>query len=276
MDRLIRKREETLSQEIEAEQEIMKTDRRTSESKLHKKLQHRVGKAIHEFGLIDRGDRVLLALSGGKDSLSLLDLLGERMARSGGYFTVEALHVRMRNVAYESDTSWLAERAGQWNIPLHVVETGFEPDRNPKRSACFLCAWHRRKVLFNEAQRLGCAKVALGHHQDDILRTALMNLTYNGSFSTMPVRLKMRKFPVTLIRPLALIAESDLKLRAQLLNYPSQIKVCPYDHHSCRTSVLSLTRELELLNPDYRHSLWHALQKANLLISEDGDGRTLQ
>lgn len=247
-----------------------------AERKLHKKLQHRVGKAISEFGLIEQGDKILIALSGGKDSLSLLDLLGERMARSGGYFTVEALHVRMRNVAYESDTSWLLGRAGQWRIPLHVVETGFEPDRNPKRSACFLCAWHRRKVLFNEAQRLGCAKIALGHHQDDILRTALMNLTYNGSFSTMPVRLRMRKFPVTLIRPLALIAESDLKLRARLLDYPSQIKICPYDHHSSRTSVTSLTRELEMLNPDYRYSLWHALQKAGLLISEGGDELVIQ
>ena len=78
---------------------------------LHKRLQRKVGEALGTFGLIERGDRILIGLSGGKDSLALLDLLGERMTRSGGYFEVEALHVRMRGVDYESDTAYLEQMA---------------------------------------------------------------------------------------------------------------------------------------------------------------------
>ena len=153
---------------------------------LHKRLQHKVGEAIADFTLLQEGDRVLIGLSGGKDSLALLDLLGERQQRARDAWQLHALHVRMRNIHYRTDTAYLAERCAAWGIPLHVVEAGFEPDRNARRTPCFLCSWNRRKVLFQQAQALGCNKIALGHHQDDILRTALMNLTFNGSFATMP------------------------------------------------------------------------------------------
>ena len=214
------------------------------EYQLHRRLQKQMREVIKEFSLIQQDDRILIGLSGGKDSLSLLDLLGERMAHSNHYFSVEALHVRMRN----------------------IVETGFEPDRNEKRTPCFLCSWNRRKVLFTEAQRLGCNKIALGHHQDDILRTALMNLTFNGTFSTMPVRISMRKFDMTIIRPLAHMAEADLKRWAEIQDYHPVDKVCPFDGVSNRTNIQQVTTALEALTPNYRYNLWHALLKAGALV----------
>lgn len=244
---------------------------------LRRKLQKRVGEALKNFRLIERGDRILIGLSGGKDSLALLDLLGERMARSNGYFAVEALHVRMRNIRYASDTQYLEEQCARWNIPFHCVETGFEPDRNERRTPCFLCSWHRRKVLFAQAQLLGCNKIALGHHQDDLLRTALMNLTFNGTFSTMAARLEMRKFRMTVIRPLACAAEDDLRRWAAVQGYRPVEKVCPYDAASNRTRIGIVVEALERLNPDCRHSLWHALKKAGALVEErtaDGEART--
>lgn len=236
------------------------------EYKLHRRLQKQMGDAIKDFSLIQQGDHILIGLSGGKDSLSLLDLLGERMARSNHYFTIEAMHVRMRNIHYASDTSYLQAQCDKWNIPFHVAETGFEPDRNAKRSPCFLCSWNRRKTLFNEAQRLGCNKIALGHHQDDILRTALMNLTFNGTFSTMPVRISMRKFDMTIIRPLARMTEKDLICWAQMKQYHPVDKVCPFDGVSNRTNIQQVTTALQSLNADYRNNLWHALLKAGALI----------
>lgn len=129
----------------------MKTD---LEYVLHRRLQKRLGQAIKTFNLIEKGDRILLGLSGGKDSLSLLDLLGERMLHSNGYFCVEAVHVRMKNIHYETDVQYLKDRCNKWRIPLHVIETGYEEDRDKKRTPCFLCSWNRRKVLFSQAQAL--------------------------------------------------------------------------------------------------------------------------
>lgn len=236
------------------------------EYQLHKRLQRLMGDALKEFAMIDKGDSVLLGLSGGKDSLALLDLLGERMKRSNGYFSLHALHVRMRNIHYLTDIDYLATKSAEWGIPFHTIEAGFEPDREENRTPCFLCSWNRRKTLFAEAQRLGCTKIALGHHQDDILRTALMNLTFNGSFSTMPAKIVMRKFPISIIRPLAKIMESDLKEWAEINRYRPVLKTCPYNEASNRTSIGSVTEELAKINGEYRQSLWHALLKTGALV----------
>lgn len=233
---------------------------------LHRRLQKQVGEALKDFSLINEGDHILIGMSGGKDSLALLDLLGERMKRSNGFFKLEALHVRMSNISYRTDTAYLQEMCDRWNVPLHVVQTGFEPDREEKRTPCFLCSWNRRKVLFSEAQRLGCNKIALGHHMDDILRTALMNLTFNGTFSTMPVRISMRKFRMTIIRPLARVNEKDLKQWASLQRYQPVDKLCPFDGVSNRANIQQVTQKLEELNAEYRYNLWHALLKAGALI----------
>ncbi len=250
----------------------MSTSKVNDQRTLRRKLQKRVGEAMKDFRLIERGDRILIGLSGGKDSLALLDLLGERMARGNGYFAVEALHVRMRNIHYASDTTYLQQQCDQWNIPFHCVETGFEPDRNERRTPCFLCSWHRRKVLFSLAQQLGCNKIALGHHQDDLLRTALMNLTFNGTFSTMAARMEMRKFRMTVIRPLACTPEAELRQWAAVQEYRPVEKVCPHDTASNRTHIGTVVEALERLNPDSRHSLWHALKKAGALVEERTEG----
>lgn len=233
---------------------------------LHRRLQKQLGEAVKDFSLIEKNDRILIGLSGGKDSLALLDLLGERMSRSNHFFSLQALHVRMKNIHYETDTDYLKMQCNKWSIPLHVAETGFEPDRQENRTPCFLCSWNRRKMLFQEAQRLGCNKIALGHHQDDILRTALMNLTFCGTFSTMPVRIGMRKFPITIIRPLARMQENDLKEWARMQNYQPVKKTCPFDASSNRTDIQQVTNALESLNPEYKHNMWHALLKAGALV----------
>lgn len=243
--------------------------------KLHRRLMRRMGEAIREFSLIDEGDRILLGLSGGKDSLALLDLLGEMMIHTNRRFSLTALHVRVEGVDYLSDTSYLEEKAARWGIPLVVAQTTMEADRNSKRTPCFLCSWNRRKVLFRMAQEGGFNKIALGHHQDDILRTALMNLTFNGSFSTMPAKLQMEKFPVTIIRPLAKINEDDLREWATLQAYEPVKKVCPNDALTNRTQIQNVTRELERLTPDYRHNLWHALLKAGELEKTKEDEASL-
>lgn len=129
---------------------------------LEKRLRRRFADGVREFSLIEPGDHLLLGLSGGKDSMALLELLGDAKRRAGGRFEVSALHVRMDNVDYQSDTSYLERQAEVSGVRLYVKTASFEPDRNERRSPCFLCSWTRRKVLFSTAQELGCNKIALG------------------------------------------------------------------------------------------------------------------
>ena len=113
-------------------------------------------------------------------------------------------------------------------------------------------------MLFETAQKYNCNKIALGHHQDDILQTLLMNITFQGAFSTMPL-LKMNKMDVNIIRPMCLIKESDLQKMADLRGFKKQIKNCPYEQDSHRNDIKRILKELEKINPDARHSLWGAM-----------------
>ena len=302
--------------------------------RLEHRLKERFVKAMATYHLIEDDDKILVGLSGGKDSLLLTELLAKRARIQHPRFTVEAIHVRMENIHYETDTSYLQQFCDDLGVPLHVRTTRFETsvistevpsvissvversalplglskksppvisteqsewrdlsttlemtekevemtekevemttakDRRRQKQPCFLCSWNRRKQLFNLAQELGCNKIALGHHQDDLIHTALMNLTYQAHFATMPARLKMRKMPLTIIRPLCLIPESDIKTWAEMQGYQKQQKLCPYETNSHRTDIKQLYDALEQMNPEVRYNIWGALEADNKLIEE--------
>jgi tRNA(Ile)-lysidine synthase TilS/MesJ len=114
-------------------------------------------------------------------------------------------------------------------------------------------------MLFTIAQERGCNKIALGHNMDDFLETMLMNITFQGAFSAMAPKMQMRKFPISVIRPLCLVNESDIARYAQLAGYPSQIKNCPYEKASNREHMKQLLHKLEELNPEARYNLWGSM-----------------
>ena len=255
--------------------------------RLEKRLNERFIKAMATYHLIEDDDHILVGLSGGKDSLLLLELLAKRSRISHPRFKVEALHVRMDNIHYETDTSYLQQFCDDLGVTLHVRTTSFEvfneetenneiinlqsPTSKLKRKQkqpCFLCSWNRRKQMFNLAQELGCNKIALGHHQDDLLHTALMNLTFQGRFDTMPALLRMRKMPLSIIRPLCMIEEKDIKTYAALQGYQKQKKLCPYETNSHRADIKEIYDAIERMNPEARYSIWNALNTDNKLIEE--------
>ena len=265
----------------------------TESRRLEKRLNERFVKAMATYHLIEDDDRILVGLSGGKDSLLLTELLAKRAKIEHPRFSVEALHVRMENIHYETDTSYLQAFCDNLGVKLHVRTTRFETavisseveksqrslhslrsvemtkkDKRRQKQPCFLCSWMRRKELFNLAQELGCNKIALGHHQDDILHTALMNLTFQGRFGSMPARLKMRKMPLTIIRPLCMIEEQDIKAYAEVQGYQKQQKLCPYENDSHRADIKRLYDEIERMNPEARYSMWNALNADNKLIED--------
>ena len=241
----------------------------TEQDKLFKRLNERFIRAFATYRLLEDNDHVLIGLSGGKDSLLLTELLAKRARINHPQFKVEAVHVRMENITYETSTDYLQQFCSSLNIPLHLVTTSFSSDPSPKeKPPCFLCSWYRRKELFNLAQKLGCNKIALGHHRDDIIHTALMNLVYQGRFGTMPALLQMRKMPLSIIRPLCLIDEADIRRYAELSDYQKQIKHCPYEHDTQRTAIAQLYADMEHMNPEARFSIWKALEQAGKLTEE--------
>ena len=144
-------------------------------------------------------------------------------------------------------------------VPFVYFETSFDLSTDTRKSPCVLCSWNRRKALFTVAKEHGCTKIALGHHMDDILETLLMNITFQGAFGTMPPRLVMRKFDMTIIRPMCLVHESDLSDMARVRGYRRQIKNCPYESRSNRSDMKEVLKSLEKLNPEARYSLWGSM-----------------
>ena len=238
----------------------------TDEQKLERKIISRFHKALSDYSLIDDGDYILIGLSGGKDSLCLLEMLARRAKIQRPNFKVEAVHIRMENIKYETSTDYLQSFADRFDVPLHILTTGFDASTDKRKSPCFLCSWNRRKQIFNLAQELGCNKIALGHHQDDIIHTTLMNEIFQGHFSTMPVKLKFKKMPVTLIRPLCLEEEADIRQYAEQQGYQKQIKQCPYENDSHRSEISRLFEEIERMNPEARYSIWNSLESEGKLI----------
>ncbi len=231
----------------------------TEEEKTLRRIEKRFAKGVVEYGLIEEGDKILIGLSGGKDSLALVELLARRARILKPKFSVVAVHVVMKNVPYQSDVDYLRNYVEAWEVPFVLYETEFDASTDTRKSPCFLCSWNRRKALFTVAKEQGCNKIALGHHMDDILETLLMNITYQGAFSSMPPRLVMKKFDMTIIRPMCLVHEADLVELAEIRTYRKQMKNCPYESQSSRSTMKSVLHQLEMMNPEARYSLWGSM-----------------
>lgn len=233
---------------------------------MERRLTSKLNKALRNYHLIDNDDSILVALSGGKDSLCLLDLLAKRQRIFMPRFSLHAVHVRMENISYQTDTTYLEGFCNSRNVPLHIITTRFDASTDRRKSPCFLCSWMRRKEIFNLAQSLGCNKIALGHHQDDIIHTALMNECFQGRFDTMPAFLQMKRMPLAIIRPLCLCHEADIKAYAEQEGYQKQLKTCPYEKESYRTDIQQVFQQMERLNPEARYSIWNALERDGKLV----------
>ncbi len=231
----------------------------TEDDLLMRRVEQRFAKGMVKYRLVEDGDKILVGLSGGKDSLALLELLARRSRILKPRFSVVAVHVSMTNIPYQADLDYLRSVAEGLGVPFVHHETSFDPSTDTRKSPCFLCSWNRRKALFTVAKEQGCNKIALGHHMDDILETLLMNITFQGAFSAMPPKLVMRKFDMTIIRPMCLVHEADLTEMARIRSWRKQLKNCPYESQSNRSDMKAVLKSLEKLNPEARYSLWGSM-----------------
>ena len=232
---------------------------------LEKEIRSLVGKAIHRYGLIQDGDRILVGVSGGKDSLTLLHLLNERRKRVPIDYELVAAHI---DLGFGSErTEVLKNFFETKGLPYHIELTNIGRRANSpenRENPCFLCSWERRKRLFQLAHQLKCNKVALGHHKDDIIETLLLNIFYSAEISTMLPLQSLFKGKITLIRPLALVEEKKIERFARGINLPFGPSGCPSSGKTKRKEIKELIETLERKNRKVRGNIFRSLSNINL------------
>src|SRR4030065_25300 len=230
-----------------------------------KEVRSLVGKAIHRYGLIQDGDRILVGVSGGKDSLTLLTLLSERAKRVPIHYELLAVHV---DLGFQSGgADMLKEFFEAKNLPYHIETTRIAelangPDN--RENPCFLCSWERRKRIFSLAQQFECNKVAFGHHKDDIIETLLLNIFYSAEISTMLPVQPLFNGKITLIRPLALLEERKIERFAKEMGLPYFPCGCPASGRSKRREGKEVLGILEKKNHRIKGNIFRSLSNIKL------------
>lgn len=203
------------------------------------------GKAINKFSMIGDGDHVLAAVSGGKDSFVMLDILSERRKHIPIDYQITAVHVNVKNIGYDIDINYFRDFCNFINVNFVHLETSYIDKSGGDKSACYLCSMHRRKVLFNYLRDHGCNRLALGHHMDDAVETLIMNMTFNGQISSMPGKLSMFNGEFDIIRPLILLREDEVKKYSLIKEFQNQKNVCPFSDKSRRHDIKKILSDME-------------------------------
>lgn len=232
---------------------------------IEKEVRHLAGKAIHGYRLIETGDRIAVAVSGGKDSMLLLWLLRERLRRIPGHYELVAVHV---DPGFDPPSADVLERYFQaegFSYAVLRTDHGLRAHSPENReNPCFLCARLRRTALFEKARELGCSKIALGHNQDDLIETFFINICFGAQVAGMVPRQRFFGGAMTVIRPLALVPAAKVERLRERLGLPLVLNPCPSATRNKRQDVRRLLEGLTRDNRKVRGNIFHAMSHVNL------------
>ncbi len=200
----------------------MKTEEEKAEEKLNRKMKKTVWNAINEFNMIEEGDKLMVCLSGGKDSYFMLDVLMQIQKASVFNFEIVAVNLDQKQPGFPEHI--LPEYLSKVGVDFEIIEEdtySIVKEKTPEgKTTCSLCSRLRRGNLYSAAERLGCNKICLGHHREDILETFFLNLFFAGKIETMPAKYRTNDGRFVVLRPLAYIKEKDIIKMAEYRKYP--------------------------------------------------------
>jgi tRNA 2-thiocytidine biosynthesis protein TtcA len=245
-----------------------------SEKRLLKQLKHNVGEAILRYKMIADGDRVMVCLSGGKDSYTMLDILMLLQKKAPVSFELVAVNLDQKQPGFPQEV--LPAYLEELGIEYHIIEQdtyNIVKEKIPEgKTTCGLCSRLRRGILYSFAEKIGASKIALGHHQDDIIETFFLNMFYNGQLKAMPPKLLSDNKKHVVIRPLALAKERDIADYAALKKYPIiPCNLCGSQENMQRKVVKNMLQQWEQDNPGRSELIMRSLQ--NVVPSHLADSR---
>lgn len=232
-------------------------------NKLMKRLRHQVGAAINDFQMIDEGDKIMVCLSGGKDSYALLDILMGLQRSAPVQFELLAVNLDQKQPNFPEHI--LPDYLSQLKIPFRIIEEDtysvVKRVIAEGKTTCGLCSRLRRGILYRIAKEEGCTKIALGHHRDDILETLFLNLFYGGKLKAMPPKLLSDNGEHMVIRPLAYVKEKDLIRYAELKQFPIiPCNLCGSQANLQRQNIKEMLQQWDKQFPGRIESMFSALQ----------------
>jgi tRNA 2-thiocytidine biosynthesis protein TtcA len=233
---------------------------------VERRLLRDIGRAVGDHRLIESGDRIMVAMSGGKDSYAMCVLLRDLQARAPVRFELVAVHLDQGQPGYDGTPleRWLVAEGVPHKL-LHENTYAIVTDKIPEGNTyCSLCSRLRRGILYRAAGELGCNKIALGHHRDDALETLLLNLFFGGKLASMPPKLTTDDGRFEVIRPLAYAAESDIATFAEQRKFPIlPCLLCGSQENAQRKQMKALLAELERKHPTLRQTMLAAMGNVN-------------
>lgn len=232
-------------------------------NKLHKRLRRNVGEAIADFSMIEEGDRVMVCLSGGKDSYTLLEILRNLQQSAPINFSLIAVNLDQKQPGFPAHI--LPEYLESLGVEYKIVEEdtySIVKEKIPEgKTTCSLCSRLRRGILYRTASELGCTKIALGHHRDDILQTLFLNMFYGGKMKSMPPKLMSDDGKHIVIRPLAYCREKDIIRFSEAKQFPIiPCNLCGSQPNLQRQVVGDMLREWDKRYPGRLESMFSAMQ----------------
>lgn len=226
-----------------------------SAGKIIAKIQKKVNQTIFDYQLIKPNDKILVGLSGGKDSITLLDVLTALQRKLPFQFEIKAVHIQSKAIPYTTDIDLLKQFCDERGVVFETTTVDYSTETDSRKTPCYVCAVHRRNALFAYSREQNMNKIALGHNLTDSIGTLMMNMIFHGSISAIPPNLHFFGGDIQMIRPLIAVSEEEVKLYIAARQFNVITKNCEFADSTSRNKIKLLIEQMENIYPDAQQSI---------------------